>query len=389
MSKAKIETAKKSEVEIRPVRNGRDKHKFIDLPYRLYRHDSHWIAPLRIAQKDILNTDRHPFYKTSDVQMFLALREGNAVGRVMAILNRAHNEFHGERAGFFGFFECENDYHAAEHLFDAASAWLRSHGAELIRGPVNPSTNYEIGLLIDSFDRDPFVMMPYNPPYYGEMIERYGMKKVMDLYTYDILAKDYVNAEKLRRVTERLKKRNRIRVRSVNLKNFKHEVEIVRQVYNEAWSRNWGFVPVTKEEFDHIAKDMKQIVDPDIVMIAEQDVDGGEPRPVGFFLAVPDINQALKKLRGRLLPFGLAKLLWHSRKINLFRVVTMGIVRDLQNAGVGALFLTEIYDRCVKSQYDGGELGWMLENNLLVQRSTELVGCKRGKTYRIFEKSLV
>jgi hypothetical protein len=244
-------------------------------------------------------------------------------------------------------------------------------------------------LLVDSFDSDPYVMMPYNPPFYAEIIDRYGMKKAMDLYAYDIRAKNYVNADKLRRVTERLKRRDRIRVRSVNLKNFKQEVEIVRQVYNEAWSRNWGFVPVTKEEFDHIAKDMKQIVDPAIVMIAEQEVGAGDPRPVGFFLAIPDINQALKKLRGRLLPFGIIKLLWHSRKIRLFRVVTMGIVKDFQSSGVGALFLTEIYERAVKYGYDGGELGWMLENNLLIQRSTELVGCHRSKTYRIYEKSLV
>lgn len=382
-------TAKKSEVEIRPVRNGREKLKFIDLPYRLYRDDPHWIAPLRIAQKDILNTERHPFYKTSDAQMFLAYRDGRVAGRIMAILNRAHNEFHGERAGFFGFFECENDYAVADKLFDSACEWLRSRGAEVIRGPVSPSTNYECGLLVDNYDRDPYVMMPYNPPFYRELMERYGMKKGMDLYTYDLLSKNFVNSEKLRRVTDRLKKRDRISVRSVNLKNFKQEVETIRRIYNEAWSRNWGFVPVSEEEFDHIAKDMKQIVDPAIVLIAEQEIEGGEPRPVGFFLAIPDINQALKKLDGRLLPFGILKLLWHSRKIKLFRVITMGVVKEFQSHGVGALLLSEIYNRAIEYGYDGGEMGWMLENNLLIQRSTELVGCHRGKTYRIYEMSLV
>ncbi len=382
-------TATRSEVQVQPVQTARDKKRFIDLPYRLHRDNPHWIAPLRIAQKDILNTARHPFYKTSDAQMFLALRDNRVVGRIMAILNRAHNEFHNERAGFFGFFECEDDKQAAAALLDAAREWVRSRGAEVIRGPVNPSTNYECGLLVDSFDRDPAVMMPYNPPYYAELLEGYGLKKAMDLYTYDIHQGYFDTPDKLRRVAERLKKRAKIIVRSVNLKDFKREVERVRQIYNDAWEDNWGFVPVSEEEFDHIAKDMKQVVDPNIVMIAEQETEGSnERKPIGFFLAVPDINRALKKLHGRLLPFGLIKLLWHSRKIDSFRVVTMGIARDYQSLGVGSVFLNEIHDRAVSNGYFSGELGWMLETNVLVQRSTELVGCRRGKTYRIYEMAV-
>jgi hypothetical protein len=376
-------------IDVRPVRTPRDRYKFLDLPYRLYRKDAHWIAPLRISQKDILNTKSHPFYKTSDVEMFLAEREGQTVGRIMAILNHAHNEFHAERAGFFGFFEVEDDYQAAASLLDRASDWLRSRGAEVIRGPVNPSTNYECALLVEGFDKDPAVMMPYNFAYYADFLERFGMKKAMDIYAYDIAAKYFIVSDKLTRVADRLRKKDRISVRTVNMKDFKREVEIVRNVYNDAWSHNWGFVPVSEEEFSHLAKDLKQIVDPRVVMIAEQEVEGSaKPRPIGFFLAVPDLNRALKKLNGRLLPFGLLKLLWHSRKIDFIRIITMGIIRECQSMGVGAIFLDEIYRRGPGSGYPSGEMGWVLENNVMMNRAAELIGGRRSKTYRIYEMRL-
>ena len=379
----------KGQAQVKPVRTPRERKQFLDLPYKLYRNDEHWIAPLRVAQKDMLNTKGHPFYKTSDVEMFLAERDGRVVGRIMAILNRAHNEFHNERASFFGFFEVENDYESAALLLDAARDWLRSRGASVIRGPVNPSTNYECGLLVEGFDKDPAVMMPYNPSYYAEILERYGFEKAMDMYAYDIAAKYFIVSDKLKRVAERLKAKDGIRVRTVNMKDFKREVEIVRQVYNDAWSHNWGFVPVSEEEFGHLAKDLKQIVDPRVVMIAEQVIEGrAEPRPIGFFLAVPDLNRALKRLNGRLLPFGLIKLLWHSRKIDFIRIITMGIVREFQSMGAGAIFLTEIYRRAPESGFPNGEMGWVLENNVMMQRAADLIGGRRSKTYRIYEMAL-
>jgi hypothetical protein len=377
-------------VEVRRVRTPRDRRIFVGLPYELYRDHPHWIAPLRLAQKDILNTKRHPFYRTSDVEMFLAARGGKTVGRIMAILNHAHNEFHDERAGFFGFFEVENDFDAASSLLDAASEWVRSRGAELIRGPVNPSTNYECGLLVEGFDKDPAVMMPYNFAYYADFMDRCGLKKAMDLYAFDIAEKYFIVSDKLTRVADRLRKKDRISVRAVNMKDFKREVEIVRNVYNDAWSHNWGFVPVSEEEFSHLAKDLKQIVDHRVVLIAEQEVEGrAEPRPIGFLLAVPDINRALKRLSGRLLPFGLVKLLWHSRKINFIRIITMGVVREYQSMGAGAIFLDEIYRRGPGSGYPSGEMSWVLENNVMMNRAAELIGGRRSKTYRIYEKTLL
>jgi GNAT superfamily N-acetyltransferase len=385
MSGTNLNTATRPQTEVRPVRTSRDSRQFLDLPYHLYRGDAHWIAPLRMAQKDILNTKRHPFYKTSDAEMFIAWRDGRVVGRIMAILNRAHNDFHNERAGFFGFFEVENDKQATAALLDAARDWVRERGATVIRGPVNPSTNYECALLVEGFDLDPMVMMTYNPPYYAELLESCGMKKAMDLYAYDIGVDYFNHSNKLQRVAERLRKKSNISVRTVNMKDFKNEVGIIRQVYNDAWSRNWGFVPMSEEEFDHLAKDLKQIVDPRVVLIAEQVIDGSTPRPVGFFLAVPDINFALKKISGRLLPLGLLKLLWHSRKISSIRVITMGGILEFQNLGLGSIFLDEIYRRGPAAGFPTGEMSWVLENNVMMNRAAELIGGRRTKTYRIYE----
>jgi len=374
-----------SEIDVKPARRSSDRQRFLNFPYKLYRGDAHWVPPLRMAQRDILNTQRHPFYKTSDVEMFLVRRDGRVVGRIMAILNRVHNEFHNERAGFFGFFEVENDRHAATALLDAARDWVRSRGAEIIRGPMNPSTNYECALLVEGFDLDPMVMMTYNPSYYAELLESYGLKKAMDLYAYDIGVDYFNHSEKLKRVAERLRKKSGISVRTVNMKDFKNEVGIIRQVYNDAWSRNWGFVPMTEAEFEHLAKDLKQIVDPRVVLIAEQAAGESKSRAVGFLLAVPDINRALKKINGRLLPFGLAKLLWHSRKINSIRVITMGGIVELQNLGLGSILLDEIYRRGPEAGFPTGEMSWVLESNVMMNRAAELVGGRRTKTYRVYE----
>jgi len=338
-----------------------------------------------MAQKDILNTARHPFYKTSDVEMFLAERDGRIVGRIMAILNRAYNEFHNQRCGFFGFFEVENDSQVAGALLDAARDWLRGHGAEVMQGPVNPSTNYECGLLVEGFDLDPMVMMTYNPAYYAELLEGYGMKKAMDLYAYDIAAEYFNHSNKLQRVAERLRKKTNISVRTVNMKDFKNEVGKIREVYNDAWSHNWGFVPMSEEEFDHLAKDLKQIVDPRVVLIAEQVINGGKPRAVGFLLAVPDLNRALKKINGRLLPLGLLKLLWHSQGISTIRVITMGGIVEFQNLGLGSVLLDEIYRRGPAAGFPTGEMSWVLENNVMMNRAAEMIGGRRTKTYRIYE----
>ena len=232
---------------VREVRTPKEERQFLDLPYRLYRDHPYYVPQLRMAQKDILDTRKHPFYKTSDVEKFLAFRGDKVVGRIMAILNRAYNDFHDERGGFFGFFECEDDAEAAGLLFDAARGWLRAHGAGVMRGPTSPSTNYECGLLVEGFDRPPAVMMPYNFSYYPELIEASGLKKAIDLYAYATGVATFNHSDKLKRVADRLKSKYRIALRTVNLKEFEKEVEIIREIYNDAWSRNWGFVPVSSK----------------------------------------------------------------------------------------------------------------------------------------------
>ena len=383
--RANVRQSEAGSIEVKPARKPGDRRRFVEFPYHLYRGNQHWIAPLRMSQKDILNTAKHPFYKTADVELFLAWGGGRVVGRIMAILNRAHNEFHNERAGFFGFFEVENDKQAAAALLDAAREWVRDRGAAVIRGPMNPSTNYECALLVEGFDLDPMVMMTYNPPYYVELLEGYGMKKAMDLYAYDIGVDYFNHSNKLQRVAERLRKKSNISVRPVNMKDFRNEVRTIREVYNDAWSKNWGFVPMSEEEFDHLAKDLKQIVDPRVVLIAEQLTAGAKPRAVGFLLAVPDLNLALKRINGRLLPLGLLKLLWHSRKISSIRVITMGGILEFQNLGLGSILLDEIYRRGPAAGFPTGEMSWVLESNVMMNRAAELVGGRRTKTYRIYE----
>lgn len=377
------------QVTVRTVKTSRDLASFIDLPYRLYRKDPHWVPPLRMAQKDMLDVKKHPFYKTSAVEMFLAERDGRVVGRIMAIWNRAHNEFHEERAGGFGFFEVEKDFEAAQALVSAAAKWLKVQGAESMRGPLNPSTNYECALLVDGFDQDPCIMMTYNPPYYADFLERCGMKKAMDLYAYDIDQRTFESSGRLAKLADQIKRKYGLRIRTVNMKDFSNEVARLREVYNNAWSRNWGFVPVTPDEFEHLAKDLKQIVDPKVVYIAEKEQEGSsEPKPVGFFLAVPDLNQALKKINGRLLPFGLLKLLWYSRKIKKIRVITMGVVKELQNLGIAALFYNEVYTKIPEHGFPDAEMSWVLENNLMMNRAAKVIGGKISKTYRIYEMPL-
>jgi hypothetical protein len=379
-----------TEIQVREVRTPKEQKQFLELPYQLYKGHPHWVPQLKMAQKDILNTRKHPFYKTSDVEMFLAFRGGRVVGRIMAIFNRAHNDFHKEKAGFFGFFEVENRFDTAEKLFDATRDWLKAKGAECMRGPVNPSTNYECALLVEGFDQDPAVMMPYNFAYYVELFERYGFQKAMDLLAYEIGVGVFNLSEKLKRVADRLKSKYNISLRTINLKDFKNEVRTVRQIYNDAWSANWGFVPVNEEEFDHLAKDLKQIIDPSVVFVAErQEEEGGVKRPIGFFLAVPDINRALKKTNGTLFPTGLLKLLWHSRNIGYMRIITMGVIKEFQPLGIASVFYDEIYRRAVSGKLKDGEMSWVLENNKMMNRSAELIGGKVSKVYRIYEKGIL
>ena len=366
-------------VEIVAVQDKESWGQFVDLPYRLYRGHPYWVPPLRMAQKELLNTRKHPFYAHAEMQCFLARRNGQAAGRVAAIIDRNFNAFQEEQAGFFGFFESVEDLEVARALLESARRWLLDRGVKVIRGPVNPSTNYECGLLVEGFDSSPNVMMPYNPPSYASMLEAVGLRKSKDLLAYSTTTSK-VDEKKAWRVADKATAANRVNIRPIRMKSFSQEVEMVWNLYNSAWSRNWGFVPMTREEFLHEAAEMKQILKPDLVLIGE--VDG---RAVGFALALPNINQALKHSGGNLFPFGLFKILYHQRLIKDLRVVALGVVEEYRASGVAAGFYAALIRNARRLGYDHSEMSWILEDNVLMNRSLEALGARKYKTYRIYE----
>jgi GNAT superfamily N-acetyltransferase len=354
--------------------------EFVEFPYSLYRGDPYWAPPLRIAVKELLDRKKHPFYANAEAEFFLAKRDGRVVGRIAAIFDRAHNKFHEESAGFFGFFESIDDAETARALLSRARQWCADRGAKFLRGPVNPSMNYECGLLIDGFDSSPMIMMTYNPRYYPALLEKAGLTKVKDLHAY-VNRAAVVDLEKIGRVADRKLAKSGVTVRPINMKDFDGEVGRIWDVYNSAWERNWGFVPMTREEFFLMGKEMKQILKPELVLIGEK-----AGKAVGFALALPDINFALKPAGGSLLPTGLLKILYYQRLIKSLRVLALGVVEEYRTSGVAAAFYATLVRTARKLGYDGDcEMSWILEDNVLMTRSLEVMGAKHYKTYRIYE----
>lgn len=367
---------------IRPVNTGKDLTEFITFPWQVYKDDPLWIPPLIMERKEFLDRQKNPFFRHADVILYLATRNGKTLGRIAGIVNHKHVETHKEKAGFFGLFECMKDHQVAKALLDSVRGWLETKGMEIMRGPANFSSNEDWGFLLEGFDSRPVIMMPYNPPYYLELTESYGMAKAKDLYAY-FIDETLPTPQRVARMAENIRKKEKIAIRSLNLKKFDEEVREIKQIYNSAWSRNWGFVPMTNEEFYHLAKSLKQIVDPHMVFIAE--VNG---KPAGFSLALPDFNQVLARLNGRLLPFGIFKLLWHTKvknKIDGVRIITMGVVPQFQKRGIDTVFYVETYNVGVKRGYKWAEMSWILEDNTLMNRMLELLGAKLYKKYRIYQ----
>jgi hypothetical protein len=365
--------------EVVAVDNQKTLKQFVELPYTLYRNDPYWVPPLRIAVKELLDRRKHPFYANAEAEFFLALRDGRVLGRVAAILDRNYNRFHGENVGFFGFFESVNDVEVAGALLSHARRWVFDRGATVMRGPANPSSNYEWGMLIEGFDSSPMVMMTYNPSYYPVLMDQAGLRKAKDLYAY-LSNPGIAEMKKIERVADRALAANGVRVRPINMKDFGADVERVWNVYNSAWSRNWGFVPMSREEFLLMGKEMKQILKPELVLIGEV----GDS-VVGFALALPDINQALKPAGGRLFPTGLLKILYYQHLIKSLRVLVLGVVEEYRASGLAAGFYATLFRNARKLGYGDCEMSWILEDNILMNRSLELIGAKRYKTYRIYE----
>ena len=329
-------------INIIPVTTKKQRAEFIDFPHDLYIGDPNYVPELFVAQDDLLNSAKHPFYKHSSAQLFLAYKDQKLVGRIAAIWNTQHNSFNHVTEGQFGFFDCINDQEVANALFDTAHKWVKEKGAEKIVGPINLSTNETCGLLIEGFDKPPVAMMTYNYPYYIDLITNYGFDKQVDLLAYDIPTatasdRSVVLMDKLE---ERLK-RSGVTLRLIDLKNFKSEAEKIKQVYNKAWDKNLGFVPMTDEEFAYIAKDLKMIVDPNFCIIAEK-----EDKIIGFAVGIPNINEIQIKIkRGRLLPTGIFKLLFGKKKIKSLRVMMLGVLEEYRKLGIEAC----LYGRIIKN----------------------------------------
>ena len=373
-------------VTVTPVSGRRDLNAFIKLPFHLYREDPNWVPPLLYLERKRFNPKTNPFLQHADAQLFLARRDGQVVGRISAQVDHEHNRFHQERMGFFGFFESEDEAGTARALFEAAEDWLRQHSMEAARGPLSFSINQEVGLLIDGFDTPPMIMMPYSRPYYGRLIEGAGYHKAKDLYAwrYDTAG---VPA-KARQAVEELRQRPDINIRSGDISRFDEEIATILEVFNSTWSGNWGFVPVTPAEARHLAEDLRQIVDTNLVVIVEV-----EGETAGVVLAAPNINEAIHDLNGHLFPFGWAKLLWRLkvRGLKTGRLMILGVKKEYRTRRYLALvylLCDEVYRAARDGGYRWAEFSWTLEDNTAINKIIRNVGCYLYKTYRLYEKPL-
>jgi GNAT superfamily N-acetyltransferase len=370
-------------VVVRPVRTAADLKKFIALPYRLHRGDPCWVPPLRMDLRTMLSRTKNPFFQHAEAEYFLAEAAANGrptvVGRIAAIHNRAHNDFQNDTAGFFGFFETVNDQAVTNALFDAAAGWLKPRGLTIMRGPASFSTNDECGLLVDGFDTPPTLLNPHNPRYYVDLVERAGFTKAKDLYQYQTT--NPAMPERLMRAAHLLAERQRITLRKLDMKHFDEEVERIKRLYNAAWEKNWGFVPMSDPEIDHLAKQLKPVVVPDLVVFAER-----EGQVIGFAAALPDLNVALKRNpSGRLFP-GIVKILWAARKIARIRILLLGLLKEYRNTGADALMYHWIWEKGYALGHRWAEAGWILEDNPAMNNALVRMGFTSYKTLRFYDR---
>ena len=374
-----------SQIEVSPVNTRKERDAFIRFPWRIYRNDPAWVPPLILERKAFLDRKRHPFYQHGDAALFLAWQNREIVGRIMASDDPNYNSLHQTSVGCFGLFECINNREVASALFEAASNWLRGRGRNEIMGPIDYSTNYVCGLLIDGFEHPPTVLTSHNPPYYPPLIESCGFSKAKDWYAW-WFSEFPEAAERLRKVAVARAGRYGVTIRPVNLRKIEDESRRLRTVYNQAWEKNWGFVPFTQSEFDYMAHEMKPLIEPEGTLLAEI----GD-KPIGFIIAVPDINVALRQINGRLtrfgFPIGLIKLLYYKAKIQTARLVALGVVEKYRRAGIAETLVLRVMDEAVKRGFTG-ELSMTLEDNFMVNRFIEAVGAARYKTYRIYSRPL-
>jgi GNAT superfamily N-acetyltransferase len=358
--------------------------RFIKLPWRLYRNEPRWVPPLISERKRHLDRRRNPFFEHAEAEYFLAWRDGEPAGRVSAHVDRRLNDFQGNEWGLFGFFESEDDHEVAGALVEAAAEWLAERGRDRMVGPMDFTTNHECGLLVEGHDRSPQILELWHHPYYAELLEREGLTKVMDLYKWELHISGRENVlPVIWELAEKLEPEHGIRVRHMRKRDFGEEVRRFVEIYNSAWERNWGFVPLTDAELDHYAKELKPLLDENWAMIAEKD---GET--VGAALTLPDFNQVLTRLNGRLLPFGWLKALLARRNIESVRVFALGVKPEYQHTGVAAGLYAEHYRMAEATPQKWGEMGWILETNTPMNRAMEAMGGRLVKRHRLYERPL-
>ncbi|GAC1323756.1 MAG: hypothetical protein NVSMB25_20470 [Thermoleophilaceae bacterium] len=357
--------------------------RFIRLPWRIYRNEPHWIPPLIFERKRYLNRKKNPFFEHGEAEFFIAWRGGEPVGRISAQIDRDFNEFHGNTWGMFGFFECDDDPEAAAALLSAAEQWLTSRGRDRMIGPMDLTMNDEAGLLIEGYELKPMVKQPWQHPYYRGLLEGAGLTKAQDLLMWNLEVSDRSRMlPVLFELAEKLEPEHGIKLRHMRKRDLQKEIKAFVEVYNAAWQTNWAFTPISESEMEHTAKEMKPILDENWLMVAEKDGD-----VAGVALTVPDFNQVLEKLNGRVLPFGWAKLLWHQRRVDRVRVGFLGVKPEYQHTGVAAAFYVEHFDMAASTRQTGGEMGWILESNVAMNRGMEAMGGRIVKRYRVYERA--
>ena len=381
-----------------------DRKRLVKFQFKLYKRDPYWVPPLVADRLKFLDPKHNPSFEYMQAAYFIAeavvipdhapkgVMAGGMeqdVGMIAAILNPRHNEIHGDNIGFFGFFESINSQEVAHALLQAAETWLREHGRSAMRGPLSFTMTDEVGLLVDGLNDAPRILMPYNPPYYQELLESYGLEGVMDLYAYHFDLQALFGGDpnnlpaKLVRVAEKLKQRGKLSMHTLDMKNFDAEVEKLKGIYNSAWEKNWGAVGVTDHELVHYAKEMKPVLDPDLAFFIE--IDG---KPVGVALSLPDANFVLKKMNGHLFPFGFIQALRYQNKIEWARVWALGVLPTHRHLGVDAVMIYETALAAMRKGMKHLECSWILANNLDMRRPIENLGGVIYKTYRVYEKEL-
>jgi hypothetical protein len=375
-------------VSIRPVRNRRDLKRFVKLPFRLHRESERWVPPLVFERMQFLDRKKNPWFEHGEAEYFLAERNGEPVGRITAHVDRRWDEYQGGRDAMFGFFEAAEDPEVVRALFGAAGEWAQARGRERLLGPMDFTTNDEIGILIEGFERQPMILEPWHPPYYQRLIEAEGFGKAMDVLMWELRMGELKEGERvdpsIHAAAEKALHDEGITIRNMRKRDMADEVRRFMDVYNEAWGDNWGFVPITDAEVEFQAKNLKQVLDEEWTFMAEKD---GEV--VGAALTLPDINQVLAGMNGRLLPFGWARFLLGKRKIDRLRVFALGVKHDYRHTGVAAgLYLEHIKMAALPDKIHWGEMGWILETNKPMNRAMEGMGGKVVKKYRLYERPL-